>query len=174
MTFITSKAYTTIYNKMSRKDKYFHKRIGKDRFNRLLVAALKHNIDEAAELFLWAATQQSSARIVSTFSYNLMLRHCFNSERMLQLLEIMKGNDVEMDGITINTVLTRLVVEGDKLRAKDLLAEYAGSNPDIVDKAAKMYADHGSKMVRFDRASDEYIEDARYEDKDQSRPVQNK
>ena len=130
------------------------------RFDRLLVAALKHNPDEAAELFLWAATQQSSLEIVSTFSYNLMLRHCFNTKRMLQLVEIMKENDIKLDSITINTVLTRMLVEGNALHAKDLLAEYANHDPPIIAEAAKTFKMHD--VAHFD-ADDSYLEDHRYE-----------
>ena len=160
-------AHTAIFNKMSKRDKYLERKIGKGRFERLLVAALKHNPDEAAELFLWAATQQSSAKVVNTFSYNLMMRNCFNSERMLQLLEMMKENDVEMDSITINTVLTRLVIEGNGLQAKHLLAEYADHDPPIVGEATQTFKKHD--IAQFN-AHDYYVEDVRYEDLDQTRP----
>eukprot|EP00729_Bicosta_minor_P016848 gene16849-24227_t len=127
-------------------------------------------IFSSAELFLWAATQQSSLEIVSTFSYNLMLRHCFNTKRMLQLVEIMKENDIKLDSITINTVLTRMLVEGNALHAKDLLAEYANHDPPIIAEAAKTFKMHD--VAHFD-ADDSYLEDHRYEHEYEPSPGKN-
>jgi hypothetical protein len=122
-----------------------------NRFDRLLVAAMKHNLDEAAELFLWAVTQQSSVTIVNTFAFNLALRGCFNARRQLQLLEVMTEREVAPDAVTINTVATRLILEGDTHTADGLIAAYL---PLLDSESAAQVEANMARLVARPHASD--------------------